>query len=117
MFEHIDWDLRTYLDRTPLPDLPVDTIKDLMRRFLSSLDFHHANCIVCLDLKPENILVTSNRTIKLADFDLARIYSYQMALTPVVVTLWYRCRSSPAVYLSNTCGHVEPWPYLRRENL
>lgn len=55
-----------------------------MRQFLRGLDFLHANCIVHRDLKPENILVTSGGTVKLADFGLARIYSYQMALTPVV---------------------------------
>nr|UAL80558.1 cyclin-dependent kinase 4 isoform 29 [Homo sapiens] len=54
-----------------------------MRQFLRGLDFLHANCIVHRDLKPENILVTSGGTVKLADFGLARIYSYQMALTPV----------------------------------
>ena len=63
---------------SPLPN------QDLMRQFLRGLDFLHANCIVHRDLKPENILVTSGGTVKLADFGLARIYSYQMALTPVV---------------------------------
>lgn len=28
--------------------------------------------------------------VKLADFGLARVYGFQMALTSVVVTLWYR---------------------------
>lgn len=55
-----------------------------MRQFLSGLDFLHSNCIVHRDLKPENILVTSGGQVKLADFGLARIYSCQMALTPVV---------------------------------
>lgn len=55
-----------------------------MRQFLRGLDFLHSNCIVHRDLKPENILVTSSGQVKLADFGLARIYSCQMALTPVV---------------------------------
>ncbi|KAM5335171.1 cyclin-dependent kinase 4 [Glossophaga mutica] len=98
VFEHVDQDLRTYLNKVPPPGLPVETIKDLMRQFLRGLDFLHANCIVHRDLKPENILVTSGGTVKLADFGLARIYSYQMALTPVVVTLWYR---APEVLLQS----------------
>nr|BAB28833.1 unnamed protein product [Mus musculus] len=107
MFEHINQDLRTYPDKTPPPGLPVETIKDLMRQFLSALDFLHANCIVHRDLKPENILVTSNGTVKLADFGLAKIYSYQMALTPVVVTLWYR---APEVLLQSTYATpVDMW--------
>nr|XP_042122159.1 cyclin-dependent kinase 4-like [Peromyscus maniculatus bairdii]XP_042122162.1 cyclin-dependent kinase 4-like [Peromyscus maniculatus bairdii] len=100
VFEHIDQNLRTYLDKAPPPGFPVETIKDHLRRqFLSGLDFLHANCIVHRDLKLENILLTSNGRVKLADFGLTRIYSYQMALTPVVVTLWYR---APEVLLQST---------------
>nr|XP_037851451.1 cyclin-dependent kinase 4-like [Chlorocebus sabaeus] len=78
-----------------------------MHQFLRGLDFLHANCIVHRDLKPENILVTSGGTVKLADFGLARIYSYQMALTPVVVTLWYR---APKVLLQSTYATpVDMW--------
>nr|XP_002720970.3 cyclin-dependent kinase 4 [Oryctolagus cuniculus] len=107
VFEHVDQDLRTYLDKAPPPGLPAETIKDLMRQFLRGLDFLHANCIVHRDLKPENILVTSSGTVKLADFGLARIYSYQMALTPVVVTLWYR---APEVLLQSTYATpVDMW--------
>ncbi|KAG3257231.1 CDK4-containing [Ictidomys tridecemlineatus] len=99
-FEHVDQDLRTYLDKASPPVLPAETIKDLMRH----LDFLHANCMVHRDLKPENILVTSGGTVKLADFGLARIYSYQMALTPVVVTLWYW---APEVLLHVGCIFAE----------
>uniref|UniRef100_A0A2K5RTI7 Cyclin-dependent kinase 4 n=1 Tax=Cebus imitator TaxID=2715852 RepID=A0A2K5RTI7_CEBIM len=94
VFGRVDQDLRMYLDKAPQLCLPAETIEDLM-----SLDFLHANCIIHRDLKPENILVTSGGTVKLADFGLARIYSYQMALTPVVVTLWYR---APEVLLRST---------------
>ncbi|KAB1257833.1 Cyclin-dependent kinase 4 [Camelus dromedarius] len=97
----------TYLDKAPPPGLPVETIKDLMRQFLRGLDFLHANCIVHQDLKPEYILVTSGGTVELADFGLARIYSYQMALTPVVVTLWYR---APQVLLQSVYATpVDMW--------
>ncbi|KAM9321545.1 cyclin-dependent kinase 4 [Gastrophryne carolinensis] len=99
VFEHVDQDLKTYLNKVPPPGLPLETIKDLMRQFLSGLEFLHLNCIVHRDLKPENILVTSCGQVKLADFGLARIYSCQMALTPVVVTLWYR---APEVLLQST---------------
>uniref|UniRef100_A0A2K5S352 cyclin-dependent kinase n=1 Tax=Cebus imitator TaxID=2715852 RepID=A0A2K5S352_CEBIM len=78
VFEHVDQDLRMYLDKAPPPGLPADTIKDLMPRF-SSCQLHRS---------PRS---------KLADFGLARIYSYQMALTPVVVTLWYQAPDATLV--------------------
>uniref|UniRef100_A0A8C5LTQ1 Cyclin-dependent kinase 4 n=1 Tax=Leptobrachium leishanense TaxID=445787 RepID=A0A8C5LTQ1_9ANUR len=99
VFEHVDQDLKTYLKKVPSPGLPVESIKDLMKQLLCGLEFLHLNCIVHRDLKPENILVTSAGQVKLADFGLARIYSCQMALTPVVVTLWYR---APEVLLQST---------------
>ncbi|XP_023688041.1 cyclin-dependent kinase 4 [Paramormyrops kingsleyae] len=90
VFEHVDQDLKTYLSKAPAPGLPADRIRDLMHQLLHGLAFLHSNCVLHRDLKPENILVTSRGQVKLADFGLARIYSCHMALTPVVVTLWYR---------------------------
>ncbi|XP_067832594.1 cyclin-dependent kinase 4 [Heptranchias perlo] len=99
VFEHVDQDLKTYLEKAPSPGLPAETVKDLMNQLLSGLAFLHSHSVVHRDLKPENILVTSRGQVKLADFGLARIYSCQMALTPVVVTLWYR---APEVLLQST---------------
>ncbi|XP_076840354.1 cyclin-dependent kinase 4 isoform X1 [Brachyhypopomus gauderio] len=99
VFEHVDQDLKTYLEKAPSPGLPVGRIKDLMRQLLCGLSFLHSHRVLHRDLKPENILVTSRGQVKLADFGLARIYSCHMALTPVVVTLWYR---SPEVLLQST---------------
>uniref|UniRef100_A0A3P9AHE3 Cyclin-dependent kinase 4 n=1 Tax=Esox lucius TaxID=8010 RepID=A0A3P9AHE3_ESOLU len=99
VFEHVDQDLKTYLEKAPAPGLPPSRICDLMRQLLCGLAFLHSNRVVHRDLKPENILVTSRGQVKLADFGLARIYSCHMALTPVVVTLWYR---PPEVLLQST---------------
>nr|QRE02559.1 hypothetical protein [Otarine gammaherpesvirus 4] len=103
VFEHLPGDLKSYLRNAPSSGVSVDTIKRLLGQCLTGLDFLHSHRIVHRDLKPENILVTSDGTIKLADFGLARIYSYQMALTPVVVTLWYR---APEVLLQ--CTYATP---------
>ncbi|CAG5982124.1 unnamed protein product [Menidia menidia] len=107
VFEHVDQDLKTYLDKAPAAGLSPDRVKDLMRQLLSGITFLHSNRVMHRDLKPENILVTSGGQVKLADFGLARIYSCHMALTPVVVTLWYR---PPEVLLqSSYATPVDIW--------
>lgn len=107
VFEHVDQDLKTYLEKAPPPGLPLHRVRDLMRQLLCGLSFLHSHLVLHRDLKPENILVTSRGQIKLADFGLARIYSCTMALTPVVVTLWYR---SPEVLLgSSYATPVDLW--------
>lgn len=55
-----------------------------MQQLLQGLDFLHINLVLHRDLKPENILVSSRREIKIADFGLARIHTYNIALTPGV---------------------------------
>lgn len=107
VFEHVDMDMSTYLERCPSPGLGPDRIKDLMFQMLSGVDFLHCNRVIHRDLKPQNVLVTQEGKVKLADFGLARIYDSHLLLTAVVVTLWYR---SPEVLLhANYATPVDVW--------
>ncbi|KAI4822654.1 hypothetical protein KUCAC02_008186 [Chaenocephalus aceratus] len=107
VLEYIDQDLSSYLSKVPASGLSHDCIKDLMWQLLQGLDFLHTHMVLHRDLKPENILISSRKEVKIADFGLARIYTYNIALTPGVVTLWYR---APEVLLNSVyMSSVDMW--------
>ncbi|KAG7231483.1 hypothetical protein INR49_011633 [Caranx melampygus] len=112
VLEYIDQDLSTYLSKAPASGLSRDSVKDVMQQLLQGLDFLHTNMVLHRDLKPENILVSSQGAVKIADFGLARIYTFNIALTPgvreaAVVTLWYR---APEVLLHSVyMSSVDVW--------
>ncbi|TKS92259.1 Cyclin-dependent kinase 4 [Collichthys lucidus] len=107
VLEYIDQDLSTYLSKVPASGLSRDSVKDVMEQLLQGLDFLHTNLVLHRDLKPENILVSSRGEVKIADFGLARIYTFNIALTPDVVTLWYR---APEVLLNSVyMSSVDMW--------
>uniref|UniRef100_A0A3P8RSP5 cyclin-dependent kinase n=1 Tax=Amphiprion percula TaxID=161767 RepID=A0A3P8RSP5_AMPPE len=102
VLEYIDQDLSTYLSKVPASGLSRDQV-----RLLRGLDFLHTNLVLHRDLKPENILVSNCGEVKIADFGLARIHTFNMALTPGVVTLWYR---APEVLLNSVyMSSVDMW--------
>jgi serine/threonine protein kinase len=106
IFEYIDFDLNNFIKNIS-GNLNLSMIKDLMKQMLIGVDFLHTNRIIHRDLKPQNVLVTKEGRVKIADFGLARIYGFTMALTSVVVTLWYR---SPEVLLHSTySSSVDMW--------
>jgi BR serine/threonine kinase len=52
---------------------------DLFRQMVYALEYLHQHGICHRDLKPENILLDANRTIKVADFGLARWMRHDLA--------------------------------------
>jgi len=109
VFEYVDMDLDILLKKTidANKQLSNGEIKIITRQMLSGLDFLHQHRVCHRDLKPQNILLSKSGQIKIADFGLARTYSFSMALTTVVVTLWYR---PPEVLLqSSYATPVDLW--------
>lgn len=107
VFEHVEQDLASYLERVPPPGLPIERIKNLLKQILTGVDFLHTHRIVHRDLKPQNLLVSKDGVVKLADFGLAKTYDFEMRLTSLVVTLWYR---APEVLLSQPyASSVDIW--------
>ncbi len=73
VLEYIDGDnMRRVLRSGPIP-LDIDTIVDRGRQLAEAIDYLHTHGIVHRDLKPENVLVTSDGTLKIADFGTAML--------------------------------------------
>uniref|UniRef100_A0A8C3UU17 cyclin-dependent kinase n=1 Tax=Catharus ustulatus TaxID=91951 RepID=A0A8C3UU17_CATUS len=60
VFEHVEQELKTFLEKAPAPGLPpTPSRRDLMRQFLRALDFLHSQHIIHRHLKPQNVLGTA----------------------------------------------------------
>lgn len=72
--------LEEYIDGVTLYELLQDTnyteqsVKSLASTLCDVLSLLHAHKIVHRDIKPENIMIDNDQTVKLIDFDSARIY-------------------------------------------
>lgn len=89
VFEFVEMDLKKSLDQSGPVTGPL--LKRMVYQMLDGLYFCHRHRIVHRDLKPANILVTADKSLKLADFGLARAFMVPMhTYTHEVVTLWYR---------------------------
>lgn len=62
-----------------------------MLQLFKGLAYLHANFYIHRDLKLSNLLLSHRGLLKIADFGLSRRFGYPLrAMTPNVVTLWYR---------------------------
>ncbi|XKL62121.1 hypothetical protein PGB90_001954 [Kerria lacca] len=91
VFEHIDQNLAEYINKyRSNGKMELEKIKNFSRQLINGVDFLHSHRIIHRDLKPQNVLISDNGQLKIADFGLAKIYDFEMRLTSVVQTLWYR---------------------------
>ncbi|KAI3389678.1 hypothetical protein SNEBB_008936 [Seison nebaliae] len=106
VFEYVPQDLASYLKQRTHPLSELELLS-LTKQLLNGVSFLHMNRMIHRDIKPQNILVTNEGLLKIADFGLARIYSAEMPLTALVITLWYR---PPEVLLNASYGSaVDVW--------
>ncbi|XP_043493812.1 cyclin-dependent kinase 4-like isoform X1 [Polistes fuscatus] len=103
VFEHVEQDLASYISSCSETGIPSEIVRQMFKEILHGIEFLHSHRIIHRDLKPQNLLVTAERRIKIADFGLAKTYAFEMRLTSVVVTQWYR---APEVLLG--CSYATP---------
>jgi len=117
VFEHLDQDLKKYLDEWR-GEIPLATTKSFLYQLLKGVAFCHARRVLHRDLKPQNLLINKKGELKLADFGLARAFGIPLYknFSHEVVTLWYR---APDVLMGskkifNTDRYLVCWLYLCR---
>lgn len=65
-------------------------VKSVIGSLCDALHFLHSNKIIHKDIKPDNVMIDNNGTVKLIDFDAARIYKpYQSEDTKILGTTGY----------------------------
>ncbi|XP_071820290.1 cyclin-dependent kinase 9-like isoform X2 [Apostichopus japonicus] len=94
VFEFCEHDLAGLLSNSNV-QFSLGEIKEALKQLLNGLYYIHQNKVLHRDMKTANILLTKDGRLKLADFGLARAFSFPKPGQPNrytnrVVTLWYR---------------------------
>ena len=93
VMEFFGSDLSTYMSKFPMT---THKAKYFLKQILSALAYCHERMIIHRDIKLQNVLVSSDDTIKLCDFGMARLESYSNAeLTNDCFPDWFE---PPEVY-------------------
>lgn len=84
VMEYIDG--LTLSDRMKQNDpLPLEQATQITKSILKALAHAHASGVVHRDIKPGNIMLTSNGTVKVADFGIARIESSELTMVGSII--------------------------------
>ena len=84
----------------------IDEIISIARQICAALDHAHTHGIVHRDLKPENVMVTTDGTVKLTDFGLARSVSSRISLDGMIVGTVY-CLAPEAALRQSYDGRAD----------
>ncbi|KAI6194110.1 Cyclin-dependent kinase 10 [Aphelenchoides besseyi] len=90
VMEYCDADLAYMLNQMNVP-FTESQVKCLLLQLFEGLDYMHRRFYVHRDIKLSNLLMNAYGILKIGDFGLSRLFGRpSMAMTPQVVTLWYR---------------------------
>jgi serine/threonine protein kinase len=99
VLEFVEMDMKHLLNNQAVSFRPMH-LKVILYNMLCCLNFLHSTGIMHRDIKPSNFLLTSESTVKLCDFGLARSIvsdsKNSRCVTPIRATRYYR---SPEVIL------------------
>lgn len=72
VMEYLEGDTLAGLIRRHPRGIPLPRVKEIFERCLEALVYARSQGVVHRDIKPSNIFVTSDETVKIIDFDIAR---------------------------------------------